>query len=263
MKQGAAPEIMVATFLSPDKPIKDPRHATRATYTLRATAGELDSLVDTGSQRVERVDAGTLKVTVDTAMPNAPGADEVDLAKYTKASPMANADDPAIREIAANAVKDLGADATRAQKGEALRRAAHAYINAKNLGVGFASASEVAKTRTGDCTEHGVFLVALLRAQGIPARAAAGLIYAEEFAGASNIFGYHMWAQALIETEKGPRWVDLDATLADATPYDATHITLATTDLSGEDAAASMLPIATAMGRLSIKVDSVEHGGAK
>lgn len=261
MKEGAAPEIMVATFLAPDKPIKNARHSTRAAYTVSAKDGALDDIARTGSQHVERIDASTLKVTVDSSMPNAPAPDEADPARFTKSTPMANAEDPAIRAIASDATKDLPADCTVAQKAEALRRSAHEYINAKNLGVGFASASEVAKTRTGDCTEHAVFLVALLRAQGIPARAAAGLIYADQFAGASNIFGYHMWAQALLDTDKGPRWVDLDATLPDGTPYDATHIALATTDLSGEDAASSMLPIATVMGRLTIKVESVEHAG--
>lgn len=260
MKQGAAPEIMVATFLTPDKPIRDPRNTSIATYTLRAADGELDVLPTTGSQRVERVDASTLRVTVDGSFPNAPEG-EVDVGVLTRATPMANADDPAIRAIAEEAVKDLPEGATQAQKAEALRRAAHAYINAKNLGVGFASASEVAKTRAGDCTEHAVFLVALLRAQGIPSRGAAGLIYADQFAGAKDIFGYHMWSQALVETDKGPRWVDLDATLPDSIPFDATHITLATTDLSGEDAASSMLPIASVMGRLSISVDSIAHAG--
>lgn len=261
MKQGAAPEIMIATFLTPDKPIERSRATTRATYTLHAKANALDTLPTTGSQRVERVDASTLRVTVDTSMPNAPGTDEADAARFLEASPMANSKDPAIRDIAASAVKDLTKDATKARKAEALRRAAHAYIDAKNLGVGFASASEVAKTRTGDCTEHGVFLVALLRSQGIPARAAAGLIYADQFAGAHNIFGYHMWAQALLETENGPRWVDLDATFPDQFSFDATHITLSTTDLMGDDAASSLMPIATVMGRLDIKVDSVEHAG--
>ena len=261
MKEGVAPEIMVATFLSPDKPIERPRQTTRATYTLISSAPEFDTLPTTGSQRVERIDASTLKVEIDASMPNAPGAAEADAAAFTKPSPMANSDDPAIRDIAAAGVKDLPEGASNAQKAEALRRAAHAYINAKNLGVGFASASEVAKTRTGDCTEHGVFLVALLRARGIPARAAAGLIYADQFAGSKNIFGYHMWAQALLDTGNGPRWVDLDATFPDAIPFDATHITLSTTDLMGDDAASSLMPIATVMGRLSIKVNSVEHAG--
>lgn len=261
MKEGVAPEIMLATFLTPDKPIERPRSTTRATYILKTNADEFDTLPTTGSQAVERIDASTLRVTIDATMPNAPGANEADAAAFLKASPMANSNDPMIRDIAAAAVKDLPADATPAQKAEALRRAAHAYINAKNLGVGFASASEVAKTRSGDCTEHGVFLVALLRAQGIPARAAAGLIYADQFAGSKNIFGYHMWSQALLETDKGPRWVDLDATFPDAIPFDATHITLSTTDLMGDDAASSLMPIATVMGRLSIKVDAIEHAG--
>lgn len=261
MKEGAAPEIMVSTFLSPDKPIDNPRHATRATFTLSSQEGPIDTLPTTGAQSVKRINESTLEVTIDTSMPNAPAPDEVDAVKLTRATPMANSDDPAIVAIATEAVKELGEGASIAQRAEAIRRAAHAYINAKNLGVGFASASEVAKTRTGDCTEHAVFLVALLRAQGIPARGAAGLIYADQFAGAKHIFGYHMWTQALLDTPNGQRWVDLDATFPDEVAFDATHIVLATTDLAGDDAASSMLPVAMVMGRLSIKVNEVHHAG--
>ncbi|MCK6477443.1 MAG: hypothetical protein L6Q35_11480, partial [Phycisphaerales bacterium] len=78
------------------------------------------------------------------------------------------------------------------------------------------------------------------------------------FAGSRDIFGYHMWAQALIQTDAGLRWVDLDATL-DPPGYDATHLALVTSAMSDDLAARELLGIAAAMGRLSLSVVEVEH----
>ena len=143
-------------------------------------------------------------------------------------------------------------------RAEACRRYVNTFIKKKNLNVGFASASEVAKTREGDCTEHGVLLVSLLRANGIPSRGAVGLVYAEEFTGKREIFGYHMWAQALLTIDGKPTWVDLDATLGDDIPFDATHITLDTTDLADGNAANGLGGMITILGRLKIKVEQAE-----
>jgi hypothetical protein len=74
------------------------------------------------------------------------------------------------------------------------------YIDQKNMGMGFASALEVLRTRAGDCTEHSVLLTALLRAAGIPARPALGLAYAD------GSFVGHMWAEAYVDY-----WRTLDA----------------------------------------------------
>ncbi|NBU87363.1 MAG: transglutaminase domain-containing protein, partial [Verrucomicrobia bacterium] len=65
----------------------------------------------------------------------------------------------------------------------------------KNYGVGFATASEVARNKEGDCTEHSMLLAALGRALGIPTRVATGLVYADEFEGEKDVLVYHMWNQ--------------------------------------------------------------------
>ncbi len=61
----------------------------------------------------------------------------------------------------------------------ALERFVNREVKKKDFTQAFASAAEVAKTREGDCTEHAVFLAALARARGIPARVAIGLVYLE------------------------------------------------------------------------------------
>ena len=73
-----------------------------------------------------------------------------------------------------------------------MRASVHHYIDDKSLGVGFASASEVCATREGDCSEHAVLLVALLRAAGIPSRAVSGVVYVDSFVGERQVFGFHV-----------------------------------------------------------------------
>lgn len=76
------------------------------------------------------------------------------------------------------------------------------------------SATDVLRSRIGDCNEHAVLLTALLRAAGIPARECVGLVYARDR------FFYHAWTEAYLG-----RWISMDATL-NQMPTDATHIKL-------------------------------------
>ncbi len=253
----APPELLVSTLVTPDKPIKRPRRTKRAMYVLSVAEGELGDLPESAIQRVERLGEDRLRLTVDLTSPRrAPEADAADEA-YTKATAMADSGDAAVRALMEKAV--AGVDASdRAARAEAMRRFVQRHIDEKNLDVGFATASETARTRAGDCTEHGTLLVAMLRADGIPARACSGLIYVDEFAGQKNVFGYHMWSQALLEVDGTPTWVDLDATLGDETPCDATHILLATTDLGEAGMNNAMVNLAPLLGRLRIGVESAE-----
>ena len=137
------------------------------------------------------------------------------------------------------------------RRAEALRRLARKHISKKGMETAFASASETAKLRTGDCSEHGVLLAALLRADGTPARVATGLVYADAFAGHEGIFGWHMWTQALIDG----KWVDFDATLP--VRYNAAHILTATSSLDG--GMGDMASVMQLIGNLEVEVLEVQH----
>jgi len=76
------------------------------------------------------------------------------------------------------------------------------YITGKGMEHGYASALDVYRTRSGDCTEHSLLTVALLRAAGIPARPVVGMAFGE----AEHAFVGHMWVEAYID-----RWRTLDA----------------------------------------------------
>ena len=133
-------------------------------------------------------------------------------------------------------------------RADAIRDFAHRHVSAKSLDTAFATASETARTRTGDCSEHGVLLCAMLRAEGIPARVATGLVYVDQFAGESDIFGWHMWTQALIDGE----WVDFDATLDGR--YDAAHILTGVSALSEGAGTRDMMAVLQLMGNLEVEI---------
>lgn len=254
-KAGEAPEMMVATFVRPDRPIENPRKTTKASYMLSMSEGELPEIPAAGSQRVESIDDRALVIVNLESVAVAPAVEAGD-PQYRASSTAANLEDPAIQRLAKRATAKAGID--KAERAEAIRRYVYRYIRKKNLDVAFATASEVAKTRAGDCSEHGVLTAALLRADGIPSRVVVGMIYVDQFAGESGIFGYHMWTQALLEVDGQKKWVDLDATLPNETPFDAAHIALGLSSMADDQPQNSMIGLATMLGRVKVSVEHVE-----
>jgi len=253
---GPAPEVFASTFIKPDRKIANARTLTRGVYIISTTDGnELAEMPDTGTQKYERLapDKARLTITVEAIYPAAP--EDVANRAFLASTAMCSITDEKVKELALRALTKLEEGETgELDKAKACRDFVYGFIKKKSLGVGFASATETARSREGDCSEHGVLLCALLRANGIRARVATGLIYADSFAGSQNIFGYHMWAQALITADGKSRWVDLDATLPMGITYDATHICMGTSDLADGDQTQSMMSVATSMGRVKIQV---------
>lgn len=107
--------------------------------------------------------------------------------------------------------------------------------------VSIPSAVEVLRTRVGDCNEHATLATALLRALGIPARIAVGLVYTR------GKFFYHAWTEAYVGG-----WITLDATL-NQMPVDATHIKLLEGNLDRQ------VDVAGLIGKLKIRVLDYRH----
>ncbi|MBN1471345.1 MAG: transglutaminase domain-containing protein [Syntrophaceae bacterium] len=76
------------------------------------------------------------------------------------------------------------------------------------------NALEVLKNKSGDCNEHSVLTVALLRAAGIPAQVEAGLVYLR------GRFYYHAWCVLYLDN-----WITADSVF-NQFPADVTHIRL-------------------------------------
>lgn len=111
--------------------------------------------------------------------------------------------------------------ATRWELAKLVTDFVYEWITDKDLSVGFASALEVARNPTGDCTEHGVLAVALLRRLGVPARGVVGWV------GLENLVGLHFW----VEVKLKDRWVPVDPTF-DQVPASALRLKMGTTDLA-------------------------------
>jgi hypothetical protein len=112
--------------------------------------------------------------------------------------------DPRLTELLHRCGADGGSRST-----VCLERLVDRYIQNKSLAYGFAGLEEVLSKREGDCTEHALLLVALLRKAGIPSRLAYGLILTE-----AGLIG-HAWAEYYNEG----RWHWLDPSFPRGRPY--------------------------------------------
>ncbi|MEM9419763.1 MAG: transglutaminase-like domain-containing protein [Planctomycetota bacterium] len=269
-------EMMAQTFVVPSRPIDRPRELRWAVYRLKTLDGQVISLPEVPMQWAQTqpdesvllrtaVTSGDIKVRAKE-WPRQP--EPIDKDRYLKATPILNFEDTAVRDwlVPLQWVRLTGGEESVA---EFLREEVHRKIKAKDLSVGFATASDVARTKQGDCTEHAVLLAALFRGAGIPSRCVSGLVYADQFAGHEGIFGYHMWTQAWIENEQpkgafgdgaggfgvsGGEWIDFDATLPDGVRFDATHIALSVSDMNDGFVGNDMAALIPLLGNLEIEV---------
>jgi hypothetical protein len=164
----------------------------------------------TGRQTV-RVEDGRLVLRIDVDQDAGP-VEEADRESALAPSPGVDSDHPAIRA----AVDRILAGTSR----PAVRVARLLGFTASHLDDAVVmeepAASELLRSRRGDCTEHTRLFLALCRAAGIPAREVSGVIWLDD---EQRSFGWHAWA----EVELTGRWRPVDPT-GGITPAHAAHI---------------------------------------
>lgn len=133
------------------------------------------------------------------------------------ASEFIESDAPQIRHFAHAAGSRASAVVLRMAR---LVKAVRAQMDGEVSYVGYASALEAYRRRSGDCSEYALLLAAAGRAAGIPTRIAYGLVYSDRFAGKREMFVPHVW----VEAWDGSHWRGFDAAMAG---YDAGHLALA------------------------------------
>lgn len=162
---------------------------------------------------------------------------------YLKASTILDFHDATISRLAAEfseRATDPGAVAMK------LQAATDKLISNRAFSTTTPPASEIARLRKGDCTEHAVMLTALLRAQYIPARVVAGLRYVPGQRG----FAAHMWTEAMLNGE----WVVLDAMRGDKQPG-ANYIHVSHSSLVDEQTPLDcFIPLADLMADIKVSV---------
>ena len=93
-----------------------------------------------------------------------------------------------------------------------------------------------------------MLLAAMLRADGIPARVATGLVYFAPENGGPSVYGWHMWTQAIIDGH----WVDLDATLP--VSYSVGHLLADTSAMTESEGMSDQMNLLALIGNLQVDV---------
>jgi Transglutaminase-like superfamily len=192
----------------------------------------------TPRQSYRQLSDDTVEVRIHAAAPlpeelatrplQAPGGPE-----YLKSSLAVESEAP---EIVAKAREIAGAETDA----YAAARKVVAWVGShmkKEYGASADRATDVLRQMTGDCTEHALLSVALLRALGIPARRVDGVVYVQNADGVPALY-WHEWVEAFV----GTTWTQLDPTFGQPVA-DATHLTL------GEESQADIIPL---LGKLKV-----------
>lgn len=205
------------------------------------------------TQSIERVSPHSVDLTVRAI---APGADaeaktsQQPGPEYLTSNDYIQSDDNRVQKHATDAVKD---EADPWKQAQLMERWVSDNLKQKNFSTLLASAAEVAKDLSGDCTEHAVLLAAMCRARGIPSRVVVGLVYVRSLAS----FGGHMWTEVFVRGQ----WVPLDATLGRG-GIAADHIKFADSSFADDGDSAPLtafLPLVSVLGKLKIEVRSVKY----
>lgn len=252
----APPEFFMNTVI-PVKRSLERGAIHQITYVLRSKNADapLADFPETGMQKAERLADGSIRIVATRqkhesgAGGTAPDANHRDLSEFLTSNLMINVEDPKLIELARQA---RGEATDPFVVGDRLRRFVTDYVHTKSLNIGFATASEVARTREGDCSEHGVLLAALARICNIPSRVVVGLAYVPIFGGRDDIFGYHLWTQFYIHGQ----WYDFDAALRE-TEVSPARIAFAVSSLKDAGLADLSLPLMGKIGAIEMEITEV------
>ncbi len=241
-------DMLAATVIKLTRKIANPEGSRDIVYKVTLTDADPATLFP--NDRRQTIKAGAEPKTATLQVRSA-GPDEGPIqaeaigAEYLRSNPLITSNDPKVVTLARRAV---GQATDPWAKARAINKWVHENMKNKNFETGFAPADEVARTLSGDCTEHGVLTAAMCRAEGIPARVVVGLVYAASLDG----FGFHMWDEVYVNQ----RWVAIDSAF-DETQVDAVHIKLSETSLDGVSPFETFLSVARVANKLKIEATEI------
>jgi len=169
-----------------------------------ASSAEDFTLIETHYQKIIKyyTISGRKTVEIQTGEINQPPQTNETMAEYLVNTRYLNLDSPEINKALKQFQHPVGSV-------RSVEEYVYSHITDKVLGIPMMTAAQIFTNKQGDCTEHSVLSVALLRKLGIPARAVVGMYLTDTFMGKKNVFVYHMWVEAF---HRG-RWNLVDATL--------------------------------------------------
>lgn len=110
----------------------------------------------------------------------------------------------------------------------------------KDYGASSDSAGDVLKRRKGDCTEHSLLAVSMLRALGIPAKRVDGLVYLQNDDNVPALY-WHEWVEAYVG-----EWTQLDPTFGQDIAHPARLGV-------GEESSAEITPLIGSMSVVEVR----------
>lgn len=155
-----------------------------------------------------------------------------EVAVFLKSAPFMQSDNP---QIKSQLNKIITPADTAEQKARKIVNWVYRNIKKKPV-LSVPNALEVLKNKEGDCNEHSILTVALLRAAGIPAQMEAGLVYLH------GRFYWHAWNALYLG-----KWITADAVF-NQMPADVTHIRLVRGD------SVDQLNLMGVMGKIKLEV---------
>ncbi len=241
-------DMIKNTRITVARPIPNPDKARLVKYRLTLKEGNpAEAIMADPRQTFQPGASGNtaiLEVKRVGPLDGEPGAAEVD-PQYLQPNALVTSQDKQVRALAQRVTRGIK---DPWQKAVRINDAVYKYVEKQTFEVAFAAANEVARNRSGDCTEYSVLAAAMCRAVGIPSRVAVGLVYVDDAKPELKGFGYHMW----IEVYVNQRWVALDPTW-DQSDVDAVHIKLSESSLQGVSPFEMFLPILRVAGKLEIE----------
>ncbi|KQC09106.1 MAG: hypothetical protein APR62_03240 [Smithella sp. SDB] len=154
------------------------------------------------------------------------------IAAFLKPAPFMQSDNPEIKDRVDKIISPADTDEQKARK---IVNWVYRNIRKKPV-LSVPNALEVLRNKAGDCNEHSILTVALLRAAGIPAQMEAGLVYLHDR------FYWHAWNVLYLG-----KWITAD-TVFNQLPADVTHIRLVRGD------SVEQLNLMGAIGKIKLEV---------
>lgn len=207
-------DLAFATSLKTDKPITDPAHVSQLKLRIsgrdlsKVPTGEFQSVTTDGKSWI--VDVHPFQIADDKGLTITEAREQKP--EWTKPSMNIPSGTPRFLNLA----KKVVGDAKDVQSAAFAIRGYVYSTMSPNAGIGvLRNANEILDSKEGVCRDYAVLTTTLLRAAGIPARLASGLVNWD------GTFYYHAWAEAW----DGHHWIGIDSTSND-NQISASHVKL-------------------------------------
>lgn len=232
--------------------LEEARSASQIVYRIRVPDEDLHKTLAQGpAQSLKVLEKGVGDLTVKVVKPpeRDPGTSRLNLSQFLASNRYIQSDDALVIKRAEEAV---GGEKDPWKAAQLMERWVFTNLKQKNFSTLLGTAAEVAKSLSGDCTEHSVLLAGMARSKKIPSRCVIGLLYVPQL----GAFGGHMWTEVYIRGT----WIPLDATLGRG-GIAPDHIKFSDTSFSEEGDTAALttfIPLVSVLGKLTIEVRSME-----